>query len=130
MSVLHLLVSFMALKCPYHGHGRGDGVSVVSLKSDFVLVTIPPQLTDMHHLFRVDEILRSIASHIVDTGHYESALSLACCCTTISAPTLDVMWEGQTNFVTALKTLPPSSVWEVTGRTLVSPSHGFLSDAI
>lgn len=74
----------------------------------------------MHHIFELDEILRLITGHLIESGG-EGALSLACCCKHFSIPVLDTMWEeGQTDLVTLLQTFPPS-VWEVDRRTFVSP---------
>ncbi|KAF9647206.1 hypothetical protein BDM02DRAFT_2746303 [Thelephora ganbajun] len=70
----------------------------------------------MHHVFELDEILRLIASDLIDTGD-GGALSLACCCRSFSTPVLDTMWEeGQSDFTTLLKTFP-CSVWRVVNMT-------------
>lgn len=77
----------------------------------------------MHHIFEVDEIIRLIASHLVDTGSEGTALALACSHRSLSTPVLDTLWEqGQTNFVELLKTFP-STAWVVASQTFVSPSR-------
>ena len=74
----------------------------------------------MHHIFELDEILRLIAVHLTSIS-LKGALSLACCCKTLSAPVLDTMWgEEQEDLVTLLKTFP-CSVWKADYKAFVSP---------
>ena len=77
--------------------------------------------THMHHVFELDEILRTVANELIASYRTDAALSFACSCKSFSIPVLDTMWEEeQRDFMTLLKTLPPS-VWVVASQTFVSP---------
>ena len=45
-------------------------------------------------VFEIDEILRVIATHVVDLEG-SSAIALACCCKALEEPVLSLCWEGQ-----------------------------------
>lgn len=81
----------------------------------------------MHHIFRVDEILRIIASSIEYENRID-AVSFACCCKSFSAPALDAIWgTWQRSFPTLLRTLPPSA-WTIEDKTFVSFLNAQLFD--
>jgi len=65
-------------------------------------------LTAMHNVFRLDDIIRLIADNI-PYGKLGSAVALACCSRSISAPTLDSLWRKQAD----LGTLLVSTTWKV-----------------
>jgi hypothetical protein len=82
----------------------------------------------MHHMFELDEILRLIASELVNTDCSGTALALACTRSSFSAPVLDTMWEeGQNDLTTLLKTFPPP-VWAIADNKFVSPLINPLSN--
>lgn len=83
----------------------------------------------MHHIFKLDEIIRLVVGELVNSDSNSAALSLACSCRCLSDPVLDTMWEeGQTDLVKLLKTFP-SSAGVVKDGTFVS-SRNFSSNVI
>lgn len=75
-------------------------------------------LTAMHKAFDLLDIVRLIADNIPD-DELKSAVALACCRKSISTPTLDSLWDRQTDFGTLLAyTLPPAT-WKVVNGVFV-----------
>jgi hypothetical protein len=73
----------------------------------------------MHKVFSLDDIIRLIADKI-PYGELKSAVALARCCKSISAPTLDSLWGEQTDLVTLfVYTLPPPT-WKIVNNEFVS----------
>ena len=65
----------------------------------------------MHHCLRVDEILRLIASELVESGWRHTALTLACCCKSLEDPVLDVLWGARGEGLVPLLRIFPEDVW-------------------
>ena len=102
-----------------HSGSFADGAVIPTLLS-------PPLSRNMHHVFEVDEILRLIASSLVYEGQAD-AISFACCCKSLSAPTLDTLWgTGYYDLTQLLRTLPPN-VWTIRGDAFVRfpPTQSF-----
>ena len=74
----------------------------------------------MDHVFRLDDIIRLIADNI-PYGKLGSAVALACCSRSISAPTLDSLWRKQTDLGTLLVSTLPPPTWKVVNDEFVSP---------
>lgn len=73
----------------------------------------------MHHVFEVDEILRTIAFNVMYQLGGPDAVSFACCCKSFSAPALDALWGmGYYDFTHLLRTLPQTT-WTVVGGAFV-----------
>jgi len=64
-----------------------------------------------HRALAVDEILREIIVHVVNT-HPATAVSLACCAKSFEEPALSALWKTQTELPTLITTLPPDS-WDL-----------------
>ena len=64
----------------------------------------------MHACLNVDEILRSIASELVQSGLRRTAVALACCCRAFEDPVLDALWETKYHLMHLLRTLP-QDIW-------------------
>ena len=73
----------------------------------------------MHSCLRVDEILRLLASELVESGAEVTAVSLACCCRSLEDPALDALWKTQDRLTPLLKCLP-QEVWREEGGSFVS----------
>ena len=73
----------------------------------------------MHPCLRLDEIIRFLASDLVESEAKRTVVALACCCKTFEEPVLDVLWETQDKLIPLLKCLPEDT-WE-NSRKFVSP---------
>ena len=76
----------------------------------------------MHKALLVDEIVRSIAEHLLDYGDKPSSLAFSLCCRSLNDPALDVLWKRQTDLVTLFKVFPPE-LWEISIVGLVSTNR-------
>jgi hypothetical protein len=85
----------------------------------------------MHQIFRLDELVQSVA-HCVDHTAEGSAslLALACCCKSLEGPVMDALWCRQTILSTILRTLPADS-WSVDDGVFVRKklTYPFVSQA-
>ena len=52
----------------------------------------PPEMP--HEVFKIDEVLRLIAGHVVDLCG-PGAIAFACCCKTFEEPVLSFYWEDR-----------------------------------
>ena len=64
-----------------------------------------------HRVLGIDEILREVASRVVDRDP-PTAVSLACCTKSFEEPALRALWKTQTELTILIKTFPPDC-WEV-----------------
>ena len=74
----------------------------------------------MHPCLRVDEIVRLVASELVEFGGQGSSVTLACCCRSFEDPVLDAQWECQCDMLPLLGSLP-GDVWNERGCTVSIP---------
>ena len=65
----------------------------------------------MHACLNVDEILRFIANELVESGSWQTAVALACCCRAFEDPVLDVLWETEDCLTHLLGTFP-QDIWD------------------
>ena len=79
--------------------------------------------TAMHKALSLVDIIRLITDNI-SYGELKSAVALACCSKSISAPTLDSLWREQTDFGTLLVSTLPPSTWKVINDEFVSSPSG------
>ena len=81
----------------------------------------------MHACLNVDEIVRLIASELVESKSKAAAIALASCRKNFEAPVLDVLWETQDGLLPLLKSLPVDA-WNEGGCTVSTPTkHVFSS---
>jgi len=64
-----------------------------------------------HRALVVDEILREVTAHVIDT-HPPTAVSLARCAKFFEEPALSALWKIQNELWILIKTLPPDS-WDL-----------------
>jgi len=64
-----------------------------------------------HHIFRIDELTRLIASQLVLISR-QSTVNLACACRSLEEPNLSTLWETQSSMSTLLGVLPKET-WKV-----------------
>jgi hypothetical protein len=65
-----------------------------------------------HPCLNVDEILRTVASELVESGAKATAVALARCCKNFEEPVLDPLWETQERLLPLLKSFP-GDVWNL-----------------
>ena len=65
----------------------------------------------MFPCFRVDRIVKLVASELVASGWEGTALALACCCKNFEDPALDVLWETQSELLDPLLDTFPEEIW-------------------
>lgn len=65
----------------------------------------------MHPCLCVDEIVRLLASQLVESGRKSTVLALACCCKNLEDPMLDVLWETQDNGLFTLLRIFSEDIW-------------------
>lgn len=77
----------------------------------------------MNQMFYVEELVQRVALS-ADGGSPGSAslLALACCCKTLEAPIMDILWQRQKFLHIILRTLP-TDCWIVTDKVFVSGSQ-------
>ena len=81
-------------------------------------------LVMMHPCLRVDEIVRLVATELVESDGGGTSVALACCCKSFEDPVLDALWECQFDLLPLLETLP-EDVWNGRGRTVSVPTTHF-----
>ena len=64
-----------------------------------------------HHVLKISELTRLIASQLVLTHSRKSAVNLACACRCLEEPVLSTLWETQSSLITLLRVLPKET-WE------------------
>ena len=74
----------------------------------------------MHACLNVDEIVRLIASKLIESKSNATAVALACCCKNFENPVLDVLWETQDKLLPLFKSLP-GDVWNEDGCAVSVP---------
>ena len=62
-----------------------------------------------HRIFRISELTRAIASHLVLIGP-GSTVNLACACRYLEEPALSTLWETQQSLCTLLEVLPEDNL--------------------
>ena len=73
----------------------------------------------VHRCWGLDEIVRSIAAHLVLDEARASAVSLASCSKSLEEPALTEVWRSLSSLVPLVKCFPPE-VWEIKDGKLVS----------
>jgi len=68
-----------------------------------------------HRIFKITELTRLIAGHLLLTTCQKSAVSLACACRYLEEPVLSTLWETQHSFCILLEVLPKET-WELERR--------------
>jgi len=75
--------------------------------------------TTPHRVFKIDELTRLIASHLVVIRGRKSAVNLARVCRCLEEPVLNTLWEAQDSPHTLLKVLPEET-WSIEGEPFPS----------
>ena len=76
-----------------------------------------------HRCWEFDEIVGSIASHLVSDEARASAVSLASCSKSLEESVLGEVWRSLSSLAPLVKYFPPE-VWEVDNGRLVSIPAG------
>jgi hypothetical protein len=69
-----------------------------------------------HRVFKISELTRLVASHLVLID-LKGAVNLACACRHLEEPVLSTVWETQGSLYTLLKVLPEGT-WDIEGTGL------------